>query len=307
MEGIRSPVITEGNESNGDGFPVREGGAVYSQVEIGPRIGVTMEREVKARQEIREMISSKPGVVQALMEKRHAETARSDRFYGPQLPVAWAASPPRRWGENGGKKVAGRGQTGQGQRPYNDEERGESEDSDEESVADMLAEVHKISRSGKEQQLQQQQQQQQEEEKKKEDPHTYAYLTSSLAVPRPALGGVIMRPPPAPKREEREESSKFDFIGPQLPIDWGKKSEKGKAMVGPLDMRSAMGRDDMKVIKKGQSMLIPFNAPLSSLPKSSLGPGEYDVLGEKRIGGNVKGVAFHKVIARDDQVGPRGM
>lgn len=113
-------------------------------------------------------------------------------------------------------------------------------------------------------------------------------------------------------QEARERD--FDFIGPQLPVDWAAKVVKSTSsnpinnrnIYGPVHFGKTPGREEIVVHKKGEVQVISFNATTADLPKTTLGPGAYDVDAGYRLGDEAKGLPFSLAIAREDQIGPKG-
>ena len=68
----------------------------HSLVEKRLQGRVLMEQQMQAYHSSRKSMAGKPGVL-AVMTKREAQDRDRDRFYGPNLPVAWVEdSVPRR-------------------------------------------------------------------------------------------------------------------------------------------------------------------------------------------------------------------
>lgn len=176
----------------------------YSQVERGAKVQVAMGKESASRAAVKKMIADKPGVAKALIDKRYegcnrfiiffsyysldsvSETARSNRYLGPQLQIPW------------------------GVRTCKVTHKRDEEDNSDDSVDDMLQAVRRArkrsqgSSSG--------------EAHEDEDHFAHAYMTSTYALPKTA--GVVMRRSSA--KHVLAPGANFDFIGPQEPVDWAR-------------------------------------------------------------------------------------
>ncbi len=101
-------------------------------------------------------------------------------------------------------------------------------------------------------------------------------------------------------RADLPEVDDFDYIGPQVPVDWLVESQKksGKA----LDMDYNISRDVVKVYSKGVKEVVPFGSSVIEKKDDLV----YDVYNDSISNSKVPGVPFSSLISREMQAGPDG-
>ena len=101
-------------------------------------------------------------------------------------------------------------------------------------------------------------------------------------------------------RAELPEVDDFDYIGPQLPVDWVENSQKKTGKM--LDMDYNVSRDAVRVYSKGVKEVVPFGSSVVEKKDDLV----YDVYGDDMGNTKVKGVPFSALISREMQAGPDG-
>ena len=240
-----------------------------------PKSAPLFSRQVAAAASTRKRITDKPSVQAVLDEKREAERRR-DKFYGPQLQVAWGEFP-------------------QGAGP----EGADNDSGDESPTEDLNRLLSRSNNAGAGAGA-----------GESERDTTAAYLRSSLAAPT-ARAAVIMRPPPEPQSRAalcRDPEPEPQFLGPQLPVDWTAataardQSHKNRAIL----MDAQIGRKSVRVRQKGEVQVLEFGD--GRWQTDPMGPGYYDpALPGDDIADGAKGaVPFAMLAAREDALGPDG-
>lgn len=210
------------------------------------------------------------------------------RFYGPQIPVPWAADRLPR------SKATGRVGAG---------------DEDEEGYESPLEDVNRMlaERAGQGSSL---------GEELHDTEYTQAYLKSrysgSLQPKKPAV--LMTEPKPNESRNAVHnkmtiEEAGFEYIGPQLQPDWLANSERRdlKHKNQALRMDLVPGREIRKLHQKGVAEVIDFTDRITAV--DPMGPGYYDVSSNvemAKAAEKAPGLPFSKAISRKDQVGAFG-
>ena len=250
------------NDAQGGDYDVNR-----SLVEPRSRAPAGMAAQAAAEASTRKRLADKPMVVAALTEKKAAEAAR-DKFYGPQLQVAWAA-------------------------PGQPEDEDSGNESPTEEIIRMLAwrADKSAGTTGT-----------------AEEKATAAYLRSSLAAPAARATVIMRPPAEKTSRSAlvHPPTPPAEFLGPQLSTDWLAESEARHARYKnrAIMMDLGAGRDVVQVKHKGE-VQVDFFYEHRVRATGPLGPGRYDPLGPV-IGDNVKGVPFKQLVSRGDAIGPEG-
>ncbi|KAJ1441032.1 hypothetical protein B484DRAFT_443075 [Ochromonadaceae sp. CCMP2298] len=246
----------------------------YSQVQRRTLTGAFMAAEVTARRSTADRTSAKPGVVSRLADQKMGPLAKQ-RFYGPQLPVAWAGD---EGAGMGGGMGGGVGMGGAGDEGY---------DSPGEEVAQMLAERSGTGTVGR--------------SDGGDTEFSKAYLkgrySGSLHPKKPAVTmDVSGQERSVQRRKLTVEEEAFEFLGPQLQPEWGGGGVGGRA----VQMGLVPGRETRKAHQKGELEVIPFDARPQKT--EDIGPGHYETdTAQKALG-----LPFSKAVSRAEQVGPFG-
>lgn len=218
------------------------------------------------------------------------------RYYGPQIPIAWADDrlPQRGRAKKQSQRISGvdntttsSGDSGN-ESPTDDVRRFLAERANMKDP-DMLA---------------------------PDTEYTKAYLKSrysgSLHPKQPAI--IMTKPKPGDNRNTNPskytiEEENFEYLGPQLQSDWLENIEKPNLRHKNQAIRMDLipGREKIKMYQKGMMEIQGFGERVA--PVDDLGPGFYNPKSELDVAQAVlhaKGVAFSKAIARKDQVGVYG-
>ena len=244
-------------------------------VEARPRVGVDMSTKNRAFAAREKLMQSKPGVSDVMAQRQLGDKAK-DRVYGPSLQV--------KWGNSGA-----------------DDEGYESPGS---SVKRMLARKEAGLSALDD----------------AESDTTRAFLRSSLAAPRAHVVDMnVKRHEPDARAAEilmqrqldarREKGLEAEFTGPQLQSDILETLANKPGQAVKFDLTH--GRDTVKVIGKDQQVVSAFNEYRVHVADiDPHGPGAYEGLEAARDavgkGTKPKGVAFSKLVSREDVVGPNG-
>jgi hypothetical protein len=237
----------------------------YLTQESRARAPVNMNNDL-----IRPKILIKPGVAEVHAERIAAERRR-DKFYGPNLPLAWVPDNLPAKKSKGCIAIEG----------------GYESPTDEVMALLGMKEA------------------QRDQDKLISSETSSNYLNSSFSGNLKNIATAIMRE--GKLNEERNKSTKvlsfaernFDYIGSQLQPDWSQNKSK------ELRMDLTKSRDNIKIHKKGVIEVNKFNDPKIYQDIYSIGPGHYDIA--SGFGDDLsRGVKFADIISRDDIVGPRG-
>ena len=217
------------------------------------------------------------------------------RYYGPQIPIAWADD---RLPQRGRAKKQAQRSSGVDNTTTSSGDSGNESPTDD--VRRFLAERANM-----------------------KDPdmlapdteYTKAYLKSrysgSLHPKQPAI--IMTKPKPGDNRNTNPskytiEEENFEYLGPQLQSDWLENIEKPNLRhKNAIRMDLIPGREKIKMYQKGMMEIQGFGERVA--PVDDLGPGFYNPKSELDVAQAVlhaKGVAFSKAIARKDQVGVYG-
>ena len=101
-------------------------------------------------------------------------------------------------------------------------------------------------------------------------------------------------------RTKSPEVDEFDYIGPQLPVDWVSESQKKSGKI--LDMDYNISRDVVKVYSKGVKDVTSFGSSVIEKKDDLV----YDVYNDNISNSKVPGVPFSSLISREMQAGPDG-
>ena len=249
----------------------------YNATEINSHNVVSMSQQVAAQKSTIAMISKRPGVARAIAERKRDDTARGDRFLGPQLPVQWAA--PR--------------------------------DICSHAKKDFIFEntLRTLSRGDEAEKTKLNQLEDPFTSAFLQSSYTVAprHKTVTIRPPTPLsqrFSGV--------ETSALIAAANRDFIGPQLPRDWAAEARKRENLIKglALDMYKNLGRDKINIKQKGEIDVKGFN-DLIERPEILTSP-ELDQITARSGNGKLflqspKGfVNFASAIGRHDVVGPRG-
>ena len=276
----------------------------YSAIEIQSSTSVHMARQVEIMKSLEKLRREKPGLIKVELTKQKEKFSR-DRFLGPQLPIPWTANSDNVDGSR--KKSLKEDFVPKKARKVVKDADADADDSPTESVMELLRERQRrwnlpSDKNGI-----------YEDDVPEYRDTTVAYLRSSLSGIVVNKSTVVMKSPKA--NEDRsaavfpidKETSKLDFLAPQLQTDWidvqNSRTYRHKSPAARMDVRP--GREKREVRRKGQIRSIAFDNP--EIGVDPLGPGIYDPLHGRSFGSEAMGnVSFQAAVSRQDAIGPQG-
>ena len=244
-------------------------------VEARSKVAVNMSVEGRAAEARRQFLLSKPGVSSVLAERKIGDKAK-DRVYGPSLQVQWGGGDegmPDEGYESPGtelKRMLKRKDAGL---PVLD-------DSNYETTEAFLRSSHAVPRAS-----------------------TAVDMNAPKHQPDPRIAQVLAQRKLDARREKGLESDVY--VPPDALDDLA--SKPGLAVKFDL----SHGRDSIKVLGKDQTIVSTFNDyKISAFELDPHGPGALEGLEEARDavgkGSKAKGVAFSRLVSREDAIGPNG-
>ena len=256
-------------------------------VEPRTRSGIDMAQQLRDKQSRQKQLHDKPSLQSAMAIKLRGDEAKN-RTYGPALQVPWVL-------EGGGVREGDASSSSMA------EERAES----------PIAQVRRM--------LQRKQDGLPAVENTKYADDTKAFLRSAVPraqslnmnarkhEPEAAVATVLAQ---RELLDRRAKGLDADFLGPQLQADTLAELQSKPGQAAKFDVMGKHGRDIVKVLGKGQVLVKAFNQHRTAAHEEDPhGPGEYDVedaIDSTGKGNKAKGVAFSKLVAREDAIGPNG-
>jgi len=244
-------------------------------VEARPKGAVNMSVETRAAEARRQFLQSKPGVMNALAERKAGDKAK-DRVYGPSLQVQWGG---------GDENMPDEGYDSPGSELKRMLKRKEAglpvlDDANHDTADAFLRSSHAVSRA------------------------TAAVdMNAARHIPEPRIAEVLEQRKLDARREKGLESDVY------VPPDALEELANKPGLSVKFDL--SHGRDTVKVLAKDQTVVKTFNDHrISAFESDPHGPGAYEGLEEARDaigkGNKAKGVAFSKLVSREDAIGPNG-